>query len=1287
MGMWRWMERHVGTNTDGILKIQRVVQGDKNKLIRFDMWIRQEQWDKVAAAIRAHAPKSWRFKASIPWHLRSRTREHERVAKDAPAVSGDHTPSQLTFLSLNSGGINKKREELDMLVAREQALVVCLQETLLPSQGWLMRLKHFQTHQIGRADVHPYRGKRGLTTLVHASIPSYVLHKSSSGQALWVRAFPSFAPEGIVVGNVYVGHTSKRNQIIREEAKRFYAYSCKWPTVVMGDWNRPVDEVETIFSRLGIHVFRPIRTAGKSFFRGGKPISALDFALYDAKFAALGSMSHQVLRSCTMSDHAPYRISLRHDAAAPISDTPETRIRINGTAWWENPDEIALHNAWEPLKYEMENGDMSISEKHTRFIEATYAACKDANRYTCGPAQTTPQWSRTFKCPTRIVRQYKRAAVLREKAISTESVKSRSKLHNLSKSALRKARAEMREHRKNSWMAHVLKTTRLLVKSEAKKWWRITKGMMDNSQQVCPVVNDAGELVVAGQALMEAWEQHFRRLVTDLSAKSRNPDCWEDIPVKINGLIYGISDPFTWAEVAHCLKTSRSGRAVGAIPLPVEILKACVAPVVEGEDADQESGAPPNFMASCLLHLVNHIFKHGEIPEAMLEKWFVAIPKKNGDLTDRNNYRGIVLMDTLLKLISRLLAIRTAEGLEEQNRLCIEQGGFRIGKEVVAQIIALVEVLNRWIASGRSGFLIFVDIVKAFDRVPHEALFRKLAAMGVTGDALRFIRAEYAQSRMRVKTKTGVSAVFDQELGVHQGGPLSPIIFGVYINDILDQLRKFGCEVSGVDRLFIGLLFADDMVLAARTVSEVRDMLKELEAWGTQWEMTFGVNADGKKSAILPFGKNARQLPEKTLKRLAALTLGGKPVPLVKTYSYLGLPVTSIPNLSTIREHCLGRATAAFNAVRHLLGRRSLPTMTRVLIFNNVVVNSAMFGAELWGGVQSSCKAFDKIWRQGLNLCFGADAESIGTPVHAMAIDAGIPPFAVTTTIARLRLFDKLRDGKADNWLHLLINQPPKSGAKANSWVMKTSAMYKALIKRFGDDIMKSDDRICLHKLRQALWKAYELNSKSTKRVRRLNARYEFKPWTPLKEWMRLWGKFGGNPKLERYFWQLRHGSFRTAASLSKMGWVDKKYSKFCPMCETSAPETIDHYLFVCQRWDTERAMFLRRACYMFPSLRDSRNRVMKVLGRHPCTLASVNLADAYAEATEPWQKLHIKRRGWIRARGPLWGFLVDTNQKRQGILAKLTLVPRVSSAIPRDKALAVGPTCTVTNVAGGTTK
>ena len=108
---------------------------------------------------------------------------------------------------------------------------------------------------------------------------------------------------------------------------------------------------------------------------------------------------------------------------------------------------------------------------------------------------------------------------------------------------------------------------------------------------------------------------------------------------------------------------------------------------------------------------------------------------------------------------------------------------------------------------------LFLDIQKAYDTVWHDGLWYKLWDMGVKGRIWRVIKKMYMSSRGEVLLEREKSDSFNVEQGVAQGCSLSPILFSVFINDLLKEVEQaeLGIQLSS-GKTFGVMLFADDFV-------------------------------------------------------------------------------------------------------------------------------------------------------------------------------------------------------------------------------------------------------------------------------------------------------------------------------------------------------------------------------------------------------------------------------------------------------------------------------------------
>ncbi|KAK3508331.1 hypothetical protein QTP70_021477, partial [Hemibagrus guttatus] len=173
----------------------------------------------------------------------------------------------------------------------------------------------------------------------------------------------------------------------------------------------------------------------------------------------------------------------------------------------------------------------------------------------------------------------------------------------------------------------------------------------------------------------------------------------------------------------------------------------------------------------------------------------------------------------------------------------------------------------------------FVDLEKAFDRVPRGILWEVLWEYGVRGPLLRAVRSLYNRSRSLVRIASCKSDLFPVHVGLRQGCPLSPVLFIVF----MDRISRRSQGLEGVrfgDHRISSLIFADDVVLLAPSSLDLQHALghfaAECEAAGMR------VSTSKSKAMVLDRKKMA-----------CTLQVGGKVLPQVEEFKYLGVLFTS----------------------------------------------------------------------------------------------------------------------------------------------------------------------------------------------------------------------------------------------------------------------------------------------------------------------------------------------------------------------------------------------------------
>ena len=225
--------------------------------------------------------------------------------------------------------------------------------------------------------------------------------------------------------------------------------------------------------------------------------------------------------------------------------------------------------------------------------------------------------------------------------------------------------------------------------------------------------------------------------------------------------------------------------------------------------------------------LFTSVVRHGYMPQCLRDCVLTPIPKSNKDISQSQNYRGIALASS-----------------KYSSFLCTShlQFGFKPGSSTTLCTGVLKNVVARYIHRGSSVLGCFLDASKAFDLVNHGVLFRKLLDRGLPLSVIRFLSSWYNVQQVSVRWGQSLSDSFSVSNGVRQGSVLSPVLFSVYLDELLERLSNsgVGCHWGGS---FIGALcYADDIVLLAPCASALRHMLNICDSYATSHGLIFNAN-------------------------------------------------------------------------------------------------------------------------------------------------------------------------------------------------------------------------------------------------------------------------------------------------------------------------------------------------------------------------------------------------------------------------------------------------------------
>jgi len=333
-------------------------------------------------------------------------------------------------------------------------------------------------------------------------------------------------------------------------------------------------------------------------------------------------------------------------------------------------------------------------------------------------------------------------------------------------------------------------------------------------------------------------------------------------------------------EVVAALKQLRNNRSPGMDGLPPELLKyAC----------PRQGRRPPLFgmnpLAPHLAAFFSHLLRHSVAPASWAATLVTLIHKK-GDPGNWANYRPVAMVPLLPKVYAMILNNRLVGWAEAAGIRAPAQAGFRPQRSTTHHAFTLQHLIATYKSRHKKLYCCFVDLAKAYDSVPRDMLWQRLHNVGVRGCMLHAIKALYDVGvHMHIKTPAGTLDPIHATVGVKQGCPLSPTLFGIFIDSLQSHVTQClphaGPALDTAPHLRMSLLiYADDTAILANSAEELQQLVSCVDDWCTAHGMTISTA----KSEVVVFGSKW-----KVAVRDVHVHVQGKCLPVSQAFKYLGV--------------------------------------------------------------------------------------------------------------------------------------------------------------------------------------------------------------------------------------------------------------------------------------------------------------------------------------------------------------------------------------------------------------
>ena len=355
--------------------------------------------------------------------------------------------------------------------------------------------------------------------------------------------------------------------------------------------------------------------------------------------------------------------------------------------------------------------------------------------------------------------------------------------------------------------------------------------------------------------------------------------------------------------------------------------------------------------------LFNQTIKEGMFPDMFKLAKIIPVFKNDSPLTP-SNYRPISILPILSKIFERLMYNRLLSFVSTYKLLVPHQYGFQTGKSTELALNEICSNIKNTFERKETAFCIFLDFAKAFDTVNHEIFLKKLEFYGIRGTPLLWFKTYLEKRQQCTEIGNSLSDMDDITCGVPQGSILGPLLFLLYINDIVlsSNILKF-------------YLFADDTTIFystkvnAETEQILNNELNKVHNWLNCNKLSLNIS----KSCFLKFSQVKEKFKVKP-------KMAKKPIEQKKVAKYLGILVDENLNWKAHIDSInikMRKGLGMINKVKDLVTTATLKTLYYSFIYpyldNNLINWSSAPISYLKCLTNTNKKAIKTIHRNHLN--------------------------------------------------------------------------------------------------------------------------------------------------------------------------------------------------------------------------------------------------------------------------------------------------------------------------------
>ena len=344
-----------------------------------------------------------------------------------------------------------------------------------------------------------------------------------------------------------------------------------------------------------------------------------------------------------------------------------------------------------------------------------------------------------------------------------------------------------------------------------------------------------------------------------------------------------------------------------------------------------------HYIVDPLCYIFNMSLNFGKYPQSFKLAKVIPVFKK-GNRNQCNNYRPISILPCISKILERVVYNQIYDFLTKHNIINSSQYGFRKGHSTDLAILDLYDRITLALSKKQYIVGVFLDLSKAFDTLNHPILLYKLAQYGIRGTPLAWFSDYLSNRKQYTEFDSHQSEVLNMQCGVPQGSILGPLLFLLYINDIVNA-----------SPILSYILFADDTTLlyADRNLDNVFSVLNNELPKLISWIRVNKLSLNVDKSNYILFHCNNKPIDLNYIILLNNVELEQK-----SCIKFLGIFIDEYLNWNQQYEHVKSQLSRVIGIMYKI--KDMLPLYALCLLYKSFILSYLSYGNIAWGSSTST---------------------------------------------------------------------------------------------------------------------------------------------------------------------------------------------------------------------------------------------------------------------------------------------------------------------------------------------